>query len=100
MADVEKLYSDHSFVADLRRLAKYTSQIVWSHHAKKRMKERDVSTQQVLNVLRSGTIHEPVYFDNINGSWRATLRRTAAGVEVKVGVAIDLAESVIVITVI
>ncbi|ADE13786.1 conserved hypothetical protein [Nitrosococcus halophilus Nc 4] len=65
-----------------------TSRIQWSKHARKRMRERRITTRQVLDVLSKGKIIEgPVR--GTTGDWECTLERFVAGDNVVVVVAIE-----------
>lgn len=43
----------------------------WTKHAKKQMTERNLSSVDVVNVLRAGWVEAP---EEINGSWRYKLQ--------------------------
>lgn len=69
---------------DIHRAAVQDSaKIIWTDHAKKRMRQRKITPMQVLNCLRSGMIDEPLHRD-IEGGWKCTLIRLAAGEEIRV----------------
>jgi hypothetical protein len=67
-------------------------------HARTRMRKRSITSDQVLEVLRRGSIapgENPA--PDIYGNWKATLRKNVAGEEVNVAAALD--KGVVVITV-
>lgn len=87
-----------AFLARVRALAASSESVVFVGHARLRMRQRGISDLQVLEVLRRGTIVDgegPA--PDVHANWKATLRKTVAGQEVHVAVA--LADGVIVITV-
>jgi len=61
------------------------------------MAARKISTGQVVNCLLKGTIDEPVHL-NTYGDNKASLRRRCAGKDLIVSVAIDLENSLVIIT--
>ncbi len=82
----------------VRRLAKSKHGIDLSDHARERMKERDVSQRQIMEVLQKGDKEkEPVKDEH--GAWRLKLKRRVAGRTTQVIVAI-YENKLIVITVI
>ncbi len=68
-------------------LAGDSANVVLSLHAKSRMRKRNITLLEVLNTLRKGAIAEGPAFD-LQGCWRCTMRRFAAGEDVSVTVAI------------
>ena len=62
----------------IRQLAKSSHGIELSTHARKRMKERDVSQRQIMEVLQKGHIEKEPKKDE-HGSWRFKLKRKVAG---------------------
>jgi hypothetical protein len=70
----------------LREIASDSARILFSHHARQRMKQRKVSAQQVYQCLLKGRIDEATHLD-MHGSWRCTVERVCAGESVRVAVA-------------
>jgi len=83
----------------LREIAQDSGNVVFTDHARKRMKERKFTSTQVLACLQVGMISEPVALD-IHGCWKLTLTHRVAGNTMEVAVAIDLPKRAIIITVI
>ncbi|PJK07968.1 hypothetical protein CO610_07330 [Lysobacteraceae bacterium NML95-0200] len=87
----------------VRDLAAEGGRVVFSEHARQRMRQRDVSTQQVMQVLLRGEVVEPVRWDSERRNYRLKLRALTAGEDVEVPCAIDveqlMGQVVIVITV-
>jgi hypothetical protein len=81
----------------IRDLANDTSRIAFVPHAKKQMRSRRINRTQVYRCLRHGTIIEGPYKD-IKGSWKCTLAHFTAGDNVKVVVAFESQECLVVIT--
>lgn len=80
----------------IRDLAAVSSNIHYTTHARRRMRQRAVTPAQVERALRTGVIEEGPALD-IHGNWKCTMRRFTAGTELRVAVAID--NGLIVITV-
>jgi hypothetical protein len=83
--------SDASFLKRLRGIAKDSSRIIVTGHAKKRMIQRRINLRQVIECLCKGRIVEPAHL-TIQGDWKATLEHLYAGDVVKVAVAIEKLE--------
>jgi len=90
---------------NLRRLisetAKDAGRVYFTPHAKQRMRERKIDSEQVLDCLRNGAVSESAH-TNLYGNWQCTLSRRNAGDEISVAAALERAEDgtwVIVITV-
>jgi hypothetical protein len=83
--------SDASFLKRLRGIAKDSSCIIVTGHAKKRMIQRQINLRQVIECLIKGRIVEPAHL-TIQGDWKATLEHLYAGDVVKVAVAIETQE--------
>ena len=80
--------SSHEIERKIRELSNCTSKLHWSEHALERMLERDVSTRQVLNVIRQGKARRAPVQDE-SGDWRVTVRKhSAAGQTVEVALAL------------
>ena len=99
MADPVPLrMNDATALKVLREIAADSARVVFTHHALQRMRQRKVSTAQVLACLQRGIVAEPVALD-LHGNWKLTVTHRAAGMELNVAVAIDLPKRAIVITV-
>ena len=76
------------FVKITHALAKNTENVYLDHpHAKQRMAERNITIQQVYDVLRNGKGIDGPTLDQY-GCWRIKLRRFAAGQNVQVVVVV------------
>lgn len=87
-----------AFLDRVRTLAVSSENVFFTPHARKRMRQRDITDLQVLEVLRRGSVVQgegPA--PDIHGNWKATLRKVVAGQDVNVPVA--LSEGAVVITV-
>ena len=74
----------------VRELAALGGRVTFSAHARRRMQEREISSEQVLNVLRRGEIAESVRWDATRDNYRLSLRALTAGDEVTVACAIEV----------
>jgi hypothetical protein len=78
-----------------------SSRVLFTRHARMRMRTRKVLPTQVLHALRFGYVVEPAH-RNIRGNWQCTLESHVAGEQVRVAAAL-LADSegewVVIITV-
>ena len=72
----------------IRELAQDTGNVFVEPHAKKRMRERNITPTQVYACLRKGVIDEPAY-ENIRGNWKCTLRHQHAGDLVRLAAVIE-----------
>ncbi|WP_345796648.1 DUF4258 domain-containing protein [Castellaniella sp. MT123] len=79
--------SDVTMLRIIRHLAKDSGNVYILKHARTRMQQRKITISQVLACLRGGSIHEPAHQD-IDGSWKCTLRNRWAGDEVHVAAAL------------
>ena len=99
MADPVPLrMNDATALKVLREIAADSARVVFTHHALQRMRQRKVSTAQVLACLQRGIVAEPVALD-LHGNWKLTVTHRAAGMDLNVAVAIDPPKRAIVITV-
>ena len=99
MADPVPLrMNDATALKLLREFAADSARVVFTHHALQRMRQRKVSTAQVLACLQRGIVAETVALD-LHGNWKLTVTHRAAGMDLNVAVAIDLPKRAIVITV-
>ena len=82
----------------LREIAQDSGNVILVDHARKRMRQRKVTTVQIIECLRRGVVSEPVALD-IHGNWKLTVAHRVAGKDLNVAVAIDLPSRALVITV-
>ena len=82
----------------LRKIARDSAQVIFTHHARQRMRQRKVSPVQVLACLQRGIVSEPGALD-MYGNWKLTMTHRVAGKDLDVAVAIDVPKRAIVITV-
>ena len=93
-------YNDVTFHKKVKSLVS-DERVFYSTHAKKRMRERDITFVQILNCLEKGKIEEVVH-QNIKGNWQATLGYFTGGDYVKVAACIcakEDGELILIITV-
>lgn len=90
--------NDATALKVLREIAQDSAQVIFTHHARQRMRQRKVSPVQVLTCLQRGIVSESVALD-VHGNWKLTVTHRVAGKELDVAVAIDVAKRAIVITV-
>lgn len=75
----------------LREIANDTARVVFTDHAKQRMKQRKINRMQILQCLRKGRFaEEPTR--GVKGNWEMALETMAAGVPIKVATALDYNE--------
>ena len=84
--------NDANMLRIIRELARDTANVFIEPHAKKRMRERNITATQVYACLRNGVIDEPAH-ENIRGNWKCTLRHQHAGDRVRLAAAIEKDES-------
>lgn len=75
--------NDASFKRRVARLAADSSRVIIVRHARLRMRQRKITLPQILEVLRKGSIVEPVH-QEIRGAWRAKFEKVVAGDRVQV----------------
>jgi hypothetical protein len=80
--------NDTNMLRLVRELAKDSSNVFIEPHAKKRMKQRQITRTQVMACLQKGVIDESAH-ENIRGNWKCTLRHHHAGDLVRVTAAIE-----------
>lgn len=90
--------SDPAALKLLREIAGDSASVIFTKHARERMRERKVTTTQVMACLKGGFASEPVALDQ-HGNWKLTVTHWVADVELHVAVAIDVPVRAIVITV-
>lgn len=67
----------------------HTGKIRWSKHIKERMVERDITTLQVLTLLKSTrSIFREGPYEEPNGDWKFNLKGMAAGKVIELTVAL------------
>jgi hypothetical protein len=80
---------------NLRRLIRETAdeaqRVFFTPHARQRMRERKIDSDQVLDCLRNGVVSESAHV-NMHGNWQCTLCRRNAGDEISVAAALERAE--------
>ncbi len=82
----------------LREIAQDSANVIFTDHARQRMRQRHVTATQIIACLQRGIVSEPVALD-LHGNWKLTVTHRAAGRDLNVAVAIDVPKRAIVITV-
>lgn len=82
-----------------QELAQNSSNVAVLPHAQKRKRERRVSLEDILRVLRSGTVTEGPYISTKSGLWRFNMTGRSAGDEVTCVVEIEWKTKLLVVTV-
>lgn len=90
--------NDASALQLLRAIAQDSARVIFTAHARQRMRQRHVLATQVLAALQKGIVSEPVALD-MHGNWKLTVSHRIAGKTLDVAVAIDVPNRAIVITV-
>jgi hypothetical protein len=90
--------NDATALRVLREIAQDSAQVIFTRHARQRMRQRKVSPVQVLTCLQRGIASEPVALD-VHGNWKLTVTHRVSGKDLDVAVAIDVPKRAIVITV-
>ncbi len=90
--------NDQAALKLLREIAQDSARVIFTAHARQRMRQRKVSPVQVLACLQRGIVSEPVALD-LHGNWKLTVSHWVAGKDLDVAVAIDVPNRAIVITV-
>ena len=84
----------------IRHLVK-EGKISFSKHARQRMRQREVTTPQILNCLSKGRITEPPFFSYENGGgYETRVERGTAGDWLRVVVCLKLSQNLLIISVI
>lgn len=86
------ILNDANFLKRLRLAAADTSRIVTLPHAIKRMKQRKVTPNQVVECLRKGTVSESAHLTQY-GDWKATISYRCGGDTVVVAVVLEMKEN-------
>ncbi|MBL1260165.1 MAG: DUF4258 domain-containing protein [Thiotrichaceae bacterium] len=74
--------------AIIKQLASTSERVKYSDHVRARMRERRITTRQVMSCLKSGCIsEEPIR--SIKGNWVLSVRAIAAGDPLTVVIALD-----------
>jgi hypothetical protein len=71
--------------------------IISTVHASRRKQERQIDTLEIQQCLQNGSIVEGP-FQNAKGNWQCTVKRSRAGEELTVAVAIEGEERLVVLT--
>lgn len=67
----------------------YTHRIRWSNHVKERMRERGVTTGQIITLLKSKhSVFREGPYPEVNGDWKFNLKGLAAGKVIELTVAL------------
>lgn len=82
--------SDHEALQHVRDLVAEGGRVVWLPHAHDRMEERDISSTQILNVLKRGSVVEAVRWDSNYSNWKLGIQDISAGELLTVQVALDV----------
>lgn len=90
--------NDASALKLLRDIAQDSGRVIFTQHARLRMRQRKVTALQILACLQHGIVSEPVALD-VHGNWKLTVTRRVAGKDLNVAVAIDVPSRAIIITV-
>lgn len=70
-----------------------------SKHCKERMKEREITIQQVMTCLAKGKVTEdPFFAQERGGGYETTVERIVAGDHLRIGVCLKLSQRLLVIT--
>ncbi|HEY3597943.1 MAG TPA: DUF4258 domain-containing protein [Paraburkholderia sp.] len=83
--------NDDNLKRMIRETAAETARVFIVVHARKRMRERNITPTQVYDCLRNGNVSEPAHV-NIHGNWQCTLTRRHAGDEITAVAALERAE--------
>ncbi|SFG51110.1 protein of unknown function [Novosphingobium sp. CF614] len=90
--------NDATALKVLREIAQDSARVVMTDHVRLRMRQRKVTTTQLLICLQRGFVSEHVAMD-AHGYWKLTVSHRLAGKDLSVAVAIDVPSRAIVITV-
>ena len=82
----------------LREIAADSARVVFTAHARQRMRQRKVTPVEIIACLLRGVVSEPVALD-LHGNWKLTVTHRVAGKDLDVAVAIDVPRRAIIITV-
>lgn len=88
-SEAEKII--RKFVAD--------GKISLSGHCKMRMKERDITIQQVMTCLSKGRVTDDPFLTHVNGGgYETTVERRVAGDDLRIGVCLKFTQRLLIIT--
>ncbi|MEZ5708126.1 MAG: DUF4258 domain-containing protein [Blastomonas sp.] len=90
--------NDANALSLLRDIAKDSAKVIFTPHARKRMRQRKITPMQVITCLQNGIVSEPVALD-AHGYWKLTVARRVAGKDLNVAVSIDVPSRALIITV-
>ena len=92
--------TDADWILRISAIAHQSGNVLFTHHAKQRLAERDLTRKQVLTVLQNGTFAEfPA--KSVKGNWEFRMRYHICGEMISVAAALDAnakGETIIVIT--
>lgn len=83
----------------VREIAEESARVAILPHAQKRKRQRRISLEDVLRVLRNGSVTEGPYIALKSGWWRITMTGRSAGDEVSCVVEIEWKTRLLVVTV-
>jgi len=86
------ILNDANFLKRLRLAATDTSRIVTMPHAVKRMRQRKISLNQVVECLRKGTVGEPAHLTPY-GDWKAIISYRIGGDMVSVAAVLEMKDN-------
>lgn len=69
----------------MREAAEGQRRLLFSRHAEERMQQRKIGRRQILQVLRTGSVSEPLHQD-VHGDWLCNISGRCAGVYLTVGI--------------
>ena len=83
---VQLPFPRHKVRDEIARIAREdTSQVVFLDHANDRKGQRDITSRQILNVLKDGNLIDgPNWCTEVERGWRCKLSRVTAGVSIAV----------------
>ena len=84
-------------VKRVHAIAGDTDKIRWTKHARERIREREITSRQVLEVLRRGRGVGPAQREE--GEWKIILEKPQAGREIRVVVTMEGHDELTVVTV-
>lgn len=83
----------------VRDMASTSARVAVLPHAEKRQRQRRISFEDILRVLRSGTVTEGPYIATASGWWRLNMTGRSAGDDITCVVEIDWGRKLLVVTV-
>lgn len=92
IAPLPFILNDANFLKRLRLAAADTLRIVTMPHAVKRMRQRKVTLNQVVECLRKGMVSEPAHLTSY-GDWKATVSHRCGGDSVSVAVVLEMKDN-------